>query len=260
VPELADVEGFRRVLDQHATGRVIRAVTVADTGVLRGVSATRLRDTLRGRRFRTPRRHGKWLIAPTTGGPVVLFHFGMTGSLRWSPGGADSGPHDRVVFGLAGGDLRYVDQRKLTGIRLLDSEADVSRELGDLGPDAAGLSGAEFRDLLASRRGGVKSALTDQHLLAGLGNLLADEILWRARINPRRACADLDRTDLDRLHRGMGTVLRAAMKAGRVPPRPSWLTGHREEPEDRCPRCGTQLRHGRVNGRGTVWCPRCQAR
>jgi formamidopyrimidine-DNA glycosylase len=254
MPELPDVEGFRRVLAEHAVGRRVRSVDVADSGVLREVSAKGLREAVSGHRFREPRRHGKWLIVPVSGGPVMLVHFGMTGALRWAERDAERGPHDRVVFGFRQGELRYVDQRKLKGIRLVEDEA----ELSGLGPDAFDVSQSELGARLAGSRRGVKAALTDQAVVAGLGNLLADEILWRARIDPHRSCADLDRADLRRLHARMGTVLRSSAKAGRVPPRTAWLTGHRDEPGERCPRCGTELRRGRVNGRATVWCPHCQ--
>lgn len=257
MPELPDVEAFRRVLDEHTVGRQVRAVEVTDSGVLRGVTASRLCDAVSGRRFRSPRRHGKWLIAPIGGG-ALLMHFGMTGSLRWSAGDDDRGPHDRIVFSFRGGELRYRDQRKLKGLQLVADEAEVADRLDDLGPDALSLSRVELGDRLAGTRRGVKSALTDQAVVAGLGNLLADEILWRARIDPRRSCADLGQSDLIRLHGRLTTVLRASVKAGRVPPRPTWLTGRRDEPSGSCPRCGTTLRHGRVNGRGTTWCPHCQ--
>ncbi|HEY2700753.1 MAG TPA: DNA-formamidopyrimidine glycosylase family protein [Pseudonocardiaceae bacterium] len=257
MPELADVEGFRRVLTEHAIDRPVRSVEVFDGGVLRATTAGELRHGVTGRRLRAPRRHGKWLIVPISGGAAMLMHFGMTGALTWSTVEEPRHAHDRVVFRFRGGELRYRDQRKLTGIRLVAGEADAADDLDDLGPDACTVSRDEFAGRLATIRRGCKAALTDQSVIAGLGNLLADEILWRARIHPRRGCADLDRSQLTRLHARMATVLRAATKAGRVPPRKSWLTGHRDEP-DACPRCGTQLRYGRINGRGTVWCPNCQ--
>lgn len=255
MPELPDVEGFRRVLADHATGHRIEHVEVADPGVLRGVSPRRLRANVRGRRFGTPRRHGKWLIAPTEGGPVLLWHFGMTGELTWD--GAEH-RHDRVVLHLDNGDLRYRDMRKLHGIRLVPDSAAVDRVLAAVGPDALDLPREEFTEIFRNLRRQVKPALVDQELLAGLGNLLADEILWRARVHPRRRCVHIGQRDWTRLHDKTGAVLRQAVKAGRVPPHESWLTGHRDDAPGACPRCGATLAHGRVGGRGTTWCPRCQ--
>ncbi|MEU6172472.1 DNA-formamidopyrimidine glycosylase family protein [Streptantibioticus parmotrematis] len=257
MPELPDVEGFREVLARHGEGHRVERVEVADAGVLRGVSAARLRRELKGRRLGTPTRHGKWLIAPT-GGPTLLLHFGMTGRLVHCAAKDEPHPHDRVVVALRGdGQLRFRDQRKLQGIRLED-DAGVRRVLDSQGPDAAEVDRAGFEELVRGRRARVKSVLIDQSALAGLGNLLADEILWRARLHPARRADSLDPDELRRLHGRMRGVLRSAVPTGRVPPRRSWLTGHRDDPDPHCPRCGHPLRRGRVSGRGTVWCPHCQ--
>ncbi|NYI92829.1 formamidopyrimidine-DNA glycosylase [Amycolatopsis endophytica] len=259
MPELPDVEGFRRVLDEHAKGKRIDDVVILDAGVLRDVSARRVRGKLRNQRFAKPRRLGKWLIAPVSGSQVtVVLHFGMTGSFQWASAGDERQKHDRVVFVFDDGELRYRDMRKLQGLRLVAGGSDLDRLLAETGPDALDVSRQEFRDLLAGRRQ-LKPLLVDQSVVSGLGNLLVDEILWRAKLNPRVPAGSLDRQAGDALHREMLKVLRAAVKAERVPPRKSWLTGRRDEPSGSCPRCGTTLEHGRVGGRGTVWCPRCQS-
>lgn len=253
----------------HARGRPIRRVDVLDAGVLRGTSGRALDRVLRGRRFDEPRRHGKWLICPTVAPgerraepPAALLHFGMTGDLAWTPGGdvETRHRHDRVVFVLEGGELRYRDMRKLQGLRLAEDDQAVERVLAGLGPDALGLPRDAFRERLGSGRRRVKAALIDQAVIAGLGNLLADEILWRARTAPQRPVRELDEDDLAELHRAMGRVLRGAIPTGRVPPRSTWLTGARDRDDARCPRCGAALSRGRVGGRTTVWCPRCQPR
>ncbi len=214
-----------------------------------------LRSHVSGRRFGEPRRHGKWLVLSVGDrDDAVLLHFGMTGSLHWCELETEPHRHDRVEFRCDGGALRYRDMRKLTGLRLGNPD-DV---LGELGPDATTIPRAQLRDLLAARRGGLKAALQDQEFVAGLGNLLVDEILWRARLHPRRGAASLDDGEADRVFARMGTVLRQGSRAGYVPGRPSWLTGHRDEPGGRCPRCSTLLERGRIGGRATVWCPHCQ--
>lgn len=259
MPELPDVESFRRVLASHAVDRRIERVDVTDAGVLRGIGAQRFAEALGGRRFGQPRRQGKWLIVPTDADPVMLLHFGMTGSLVWADPGEDRHRHDRIVFVQPHGELRYRDMRKLQGVRLPRDRAEAERVLADVGPDAADVSsGDRLHELLGDRRKQVKAALLDQSVIAGLGNLLADEILWRAHIHPRRSCVQLGRNDYTRLAGRMRTVLPQAVTAGRVPPRESWLTGHRDEPSGSCPRCGTTLAHGRIGGRSTVWCPHCQ--
>ncbi|MEV1172520.1 DNA-formamidopyrimidine glycosylase family protein [Nonomuraea sp. NPDC049784] len=226
-------------------------------GILRGIGARQLADALRGHRFEQPRRHGKWLIAPA-GGPVLMLHFGMTGSLSWHSPDEPWHRHDRVVRQFDDGELRFRDMRKLQGIRLADDETQAERVLSDLGPDARDVSRARFDKLLSGRRGRLKSVLTDQTFLAGLGNLLADEICWHARINPQRAVGDLDDNDRAALYGAMRRVLRESIKAGCVPSRDTWLTGARDEPAGPCPRCGTSLSSRRIADRTTVWCPGCQ--
>ncbi|MPY60466.1 Fpg/Nei family DNA glycosylase [Streptomyces spongiae] len=258
MPELPDVEKFREMLESCAKGRAVQHVVVRDTGVLHGVSARRLRDALVGRRFTRPERHGKWLLA-RTGGPTLLLHFGMTGSLVCGSPDDAVEAHDRVLLTLSGErQLRYRDQRKLRGLWLADDDTEVARLLDDQGPDAMAVDRAEFAAVLSSHRGRVKTVLTDQTALAGLGNLLADEILWRARLRPTVRANDLTEPDRRRLYTQMRRTLRSAVTAGCVPPRDSWLTGHRDDPDPICPRCGAPLHRSRMAGRGTVWCPRCQ--
>ncbi|WP_129838696.1 DNA-formamidopyrimidine glycosylase family protein [Streptomyces sp. RFCAC02] len=260
MPELPDVEGFRRVLRDHGTGRRVERLTVRDDGVLREVSTRRFRRAVRGRCLGTPERHGKWLIAPTDAGPTLLLHFGMTGRLVPAAAGDPLERADRVVFGLSGGgELRFRDQRKLRGIWLAPTAGDIARLLAGQGPDAAAVGGPGLVRRLARRRGGLKSALLDQSVVAGLGNLLADELLWRARLHPARRADGLTAPERRRLAGALPRVLDAAVAAGRVPPRDDWLTGRRDDPDGgRCPRTGDRLARGRVAGRTTVWCPRCQ--
>jgi formamidopyrimidine-DNA glycosylase len=261
MPELPDVEGFRRTLDACARGRRIERVDVADAGVLHGVSARRLRERLRGRTVAEPARHGKWLMMPTEDGPAVLLHFGMTGGLLCCRSDEPVHRHDRVVLTFGDDQLRYRDQRKLKGLWFAaegPGDREAHRLLDDQGPDAAEVSRGTLASLLAARRGGLKSALLDQSVLAGLGNLMADEILWRAGLDPRRRARDLTDGETRVLHAELRRTVRSASRAGRVPPRPSWLTGHRDDPEGECPRCDGPLRSARVAGRTTVWCPHCQ--
>ena len=254
MPELPDVEGFRRRLARHGAGRRIREIEVLDAGVVRNTRPATLRRLLEGRRLASPERRGKWLLAPTDG-PTLLLHFGMTGSLEWN---AESHRHDRVVLRLEGGELRYRDQRKLQGLWLAHDDEEAAAIMGCQGPDALGLRKAELRERIAAKRTGIKTALMDQTVVAGLGNMISDEVLWRAHLHPGRRPGSLTSAEWDRLHRGLGTVLRAAVKEGRVPPRPSWLTGVRDEDHPACPRCGTQLRRTKSGGRTTLWCPACQ--
>jgi formamidopyrimidine-DNA glycosylase len=258
LPELVDVEGFRRVAE-HAVDRKVRTVRTHDAGVLRGVTPARLSEALTGRRFGRPWRHGKWLILPVGGADgELLLHFGMTGSLHWCSADSDRHRHDRVEWELRGGVLRYRDMRKLTGVHLARDADERRALLQDLGPDALSVRDDELTRLLGGRSRQLKAALMDQHVLAGLGSLLVDEILWQARLHPRAPTAQLDNAQMTCLAGSLRKVLRAGARLGRVPDGPDRLTGHREEPDARCPRQGATLLRQRIAGRTTFWCPECQ--
>ncbi|BBZ39310.1 Fpg/Nei family DNA glycosylase [Mycobacterium conspicuum] len=259
MPELPDVEGFRRELATTLPGRRIDHVEVHDPGILRNSTAPALGRALRGHRFAAPRRHGKWLILPTDG-PVLLIHGGMTGHPYYAADGAEPIGYERLVLALDEGELRYADLRKLRGVWLARDDDDVADVTGPQGPDALGIGLRAFRDVLDGRSGRLKPTLMDQSVIAGLGNLLTDEICWRARIAPRRPVAELDADEVRGLHGALTQVLRTSVRHGRVPGLSRWLTGARDEPDPTCPRCGTRLQHGRINGRTSWWCLRCQPR
>jgi formamidopyrimidine-DNA glycosylase len=257
MPELPDVEGFRRYLAKHAQGRRITRVEALDRELVRNRSAQALGRALEGARFRAPRRHGKWLIAPA-GDVEVLLHFGMTGLLRWAPDAAGRHEHDRIVFVCEGGELRYANMRRFGGIWVARDARERERVTGPLGPDAAGLDRDAFLALLDGRRGSVKAALMDQRLLAGVGNLLSDEILWRARVHPRTAVGSLAAARRGRLYEALRAAVAESSRYGRVPHGERWLTRVRDERSPSCPRCGAGLRRATVAGRTACWCPRCQ--
>jgi formamidopyrimidine-DNA glycosylase len=258
MPELPDVEGFRRYLARHAEGQRIVAVHVPDRQIVRNRSPQALGHALQNARFATPTRHGKWLIAPMDEGSELLLHFGMTGLLTWSENDAERHPHDRVVFVCACGELRYNNMRRFGGVWLARDGSERDKVTGPLGPDAAAISREEFERLLAGRRGGAKAALMDQRLLAGVGNLLSDEILWRARIRPQTPVPQLSPARRRRLYEALRAAIGESIRYGRVPHGQRWLTRVRDERKPRCPRCRTALTRATVAGRTACWCPRCQ--
>lgn len=258
MPELPDVEHFRRFLMHHASGRSIDHVVVTDPGILRGVGAGVLNRALSGHRFLEPDRHGKWLIAWTTG-PAALIHFGMTGDLSWSEGPAGRHRHDRVVFVLDRGELRYRNMRKLGGLWLAHDPDEVTTILGPLGPDALDVKRRQFLELLAHRRGQVKPLLMNQRLVAGLGNILVDEILWQARIHPSTLVEAFSETLRDELFTRIRSVVRRSVERyDYVHENRRWLSHVRGRPGARCPRCREELARIVVGGRTTYYCPHDQ--
>jgi len=258
MPELPDVEAYRRFFIRHAEGRTVRSVE-ADPTIVRNATPAMVDAALRGRRFGSPERLGKWLVC-WTDGPALLLHFGMTGEFVASEDEPDRHRHDRLVIAFEdGGELRYRNMRKLGGAWLVHDADEVRGVLGSLGPDALGLSKREFMALLARRRGGIKAALMDQSLLAGVGNLIADETLWQARIHPSRRIEGLTEEERAEIYGAMRKVLRESVEGYDVVPRKrSWLLSVRGHPGAECPRCGTPLSRAVVAGRTTYFCPTCQ--
>lgn len=255
MPELADVDGWRRHFQRYATGHRVDRIDVRDHDVLHDTSPQGLGRALRGVELPSPERRGKWLLAPL-GRSTLIFHFGMTGELHFT--GADWTPHDhdRVVFRLDHGTLAYRTQRKFGGVWLTHNPDSV---IGPLGPDAASVSRSEFLERLDGRRGALKSTLMNQEIVAGLGNELADEILFQAGLDPRRPLADLDEGGREQLYGTMRDVLGTALRHGRNPSLEGWITSRRGDEGADCPTgCGGSVRKETIAGRTSYWCPRCQ--
>lgn len=259
MPELPEVEEHRRTIEEHATGLTVRAVRVADAELLHGTSPAGLTRSLRGRAVAAPGRRGTWLWLRTDDGdgPTLVFHLRTTGELVFDEQDEDaSGDVLTLVFDT--GRLAYRARRRVGGVSYLRPGTDVEEATGPLGPDAAEIDRSGLQEALGGHTGAVKSALLNQRRIAGLGNELVDEILWRTGIHPRSATRELERDALGAMHRELRSVLGQSVRAGHVPSGPTWLNGQRTASSPRCPRCDTELERAKVAGRTTFWCPRDQ--
>ena len=253
MPELPDVEGFRRTFAKRAKGKRVRAVQGIDASMLRNTSPQGLARGLKGKRFDRPERQGKLLICPADG-VALLLHFGMTGTFVWCTDGPRH-DHDRMTLVFGDGELRYRNMRKFGGIWLTRDQRELERIRGRLGPDWQSISGKQFDRLLEGRKASLKAVLMNQAVAAGLGNLTADEALWQARIDPRRRASSLDPSERRVLYQKIQKVLRDPVPYGLVPAKRTWLTVARGRRDGTCPRCGTRLQRETVAGRTTVFCP-----
>jgi formamidopyrimidine-DNA glycosylase len=260
VPELPDVEVFRRRLQRDCLGRRVDRLRLPDPNLLRDVSSSRLGKALRGHTLSRTRRHGKHLFASIDDGAWLVLHFGMTGFLEWRPDSRREDPaHLRMVLQFADGSrMVYDDMRRLGFVSLTDDVAHYVTEHG-LGPDALDVGYVDLRDTLRSRRGAVKAALMDQEAIAGIGNIYADEILFHARLHPRAPAARLEDASYRRLYRQTRRVLRLAADRGADPTKmpDTWLLPHRTDGTP-CPRGNGTLRRIAMSGRGAFYCPQCQ--
>jgi formamidopyrimidine-DNA glycosylase len=257
MPELPEVERARSLIEARALGRRIIAVDDRDTYVCRPFAPGEIAAALVGRELTAAHRRGKsmWVETDDGGGPVLGLHLGMAGRIvvddeaAGDPkpdGERPSGTWDRFTLRFAdGGRLVLRDKRRL-GRAVLDP--DLSR----LGPDAAEIDRDAFRARVGRGSAPLKARLMDQAVIAGVGNLLADETLWRARLDPRRAAGDLDDEELDRLRRELRAATRSAIRGGGVHTGDVIPARRRGA---RCPRCGTEMARATVAGRTTYWCP-----
>lgn len=269
MPELPDVEWARARLRRWMRGATITAARSADRRILRPQAPAAFGRALDGRRVRDVSRRGKWLRIELDGGVLLFSHLGMTGGFARRDPAAPALAAERARFDLAPArgkpsSVRYVDARRFG--RLIVAERDIP-EWTDLGPDplADGIDSRRLAQTLGRRRLPVKVALLDQSTLAGVGNILAIEALWRARIDPRSRSDALAAADVGRIGRALQAVIRhelAERERGgddEVDERAHAFDvyGRAGEP---CPRCGTVLVAIVLGGRGTTFCPGCQVR
>lgn len=265
MPELPDVENYRRYLNATSLHRTIEGVKIGSTKILRRISEPHLARALRGRRLERARRHGKHLLAGLDDGAWLTMHFGMTGRLNYFRRLANDSPYDRLRLDFDNGyHLAFVNRRLLGRIGL-EKDADAFIESQGLGVDAMdpSLDDKAFAKLMAGRRGHVKSALMDQSLLAGIGNIYSDEILFQAGLHPKTSVQTLEEASLSSLFRAIRRVLTVAIKrgagseelVGRLPS--SYLLPHREDGAP-CPRCCCRIATVKMQNRTAYYCPRCQ--
>jgi formamidopyrimidine-DNA glycosylase len=261
LPEGIEVEQARRLVEARALGRRIAGVDAPDAWYLkRGVTAAALDAALPKHRFTAARRRGKLLLLDTDrAGPTLALHLGMSGRVLID-GEAAGDPliygtnrenpvwHRFTVRFADRGSLALRDPRRLGGVELGPDEE-------RLGPDAFTVTPAHLDHVLTRSRAPVKAVLMDQSRIAGLGNLLTDEALWRAGIDPARPARELDRAERRRLHRAIGRTLTVLLERGG-----SHTGDHMAQRVlgGVCPKDGTPLERRTVAGRTTFSCPQHQ--
>ncbi|MFF5289944.1 Fpg/Nei family DNA glycosylase [Paractinoplanes globisporus] len=265
MPELPEVEFARSVIERAGLDRLVADVDDTDAYVCRPHRPGDLRAVLVGRSLTAVHRRGKSMWCDTgADGPELGIHLGMSGKIVIAdPDGheIDGGdywegrrvPGDyrwaRFTLTFAdGGRLMLVDPRRLGRVRL-------NPPVGELGPDATAVTEEAFARAVTAGTAPVKAHLLEQHRIAGIGNLLADEILWQAMVHPARPGDEVTRPELKRLFAATQDAVRDALRDGGVHTLP--FIAHRR-PDGRCPRDGTPLAHGTIGGRTTWWCPQDQ--
>ncbi|SCL58555.1 bifunctional DNA-formamidopyrimidine glycosylase/DNA-(apurinic or apyrimidinic site) lyase [Micromonospora chersina] len=278
MPELPEVETVRQGLAQWVIGRRISAVEVRHPRAVRRhePGGAHFADVLTGRTITDVRRRGKYLWLPLDSGDALIGHLGMSGQLLLQPVGAADELHLRVRFRFAddGPELRFVDQRTFGGLSVSEGGAELPAEIAHIARDPMDpeFSDAAFVAALRKRRTEVKRALLDQTLISGVGNIYADEALWRAKLHGARPTDALTGPAAGRLLGHVRDVLGEAIKQGGTSFDELYVNvngesgyfdrslnayGREGEP---CPRCGTPIRREAFMNRSSYSCPRCQPR
>jgi formamidopyrimidine-DNA glycosylase len=265
VPELPEVETERGRLEARLAGRRIRSAWIDDERLTRPEDPELVAARLTGERVAALDRRGKYLLIRLESGAVLVVHLRMTGGFRYEPSS-----HERAVFELEdGARIAYRDLRRFGTWALLEPDEAEHYLAIRLGPEP--LSRAFTPSFLAGRLDGrrapVKAAILDQRTVAGLGNIYADEALWHAGIHPLRPAGELSLDEVAALRRGIRTALRRGIRRQGADLGDGTYGGGRMQHEFRvygrlgepCDRCGTPIEKTRAGGRGTWYCPACQA-
>jgi formamidopyrimidine-DNA glycosylase len=274
MPELPEVETMVRGLRSVMEGCRIVSVRVADPFILDRVSRARFERVLRGDTVRRVWRRGKWVVFELARGHATIIQPRMTGGFR---AGMDTPPqHMRIHFRIDGPHRHvwFCDTRRLGRVALVD-HAELAERLSaeHHGPEATDVTPAQLARALAQTRRPIKAALLDQHVVSGIGNIYADESLFRARIHPERRSNELERAEVERLCRAIHAVLRLAIDMQGTTLRNYFnVFGERGSFQDRhrvygragkpCTRCGAPIIRANIDGligRSTHYCPACQA-
>jgi formamidopyrimidine-DNA glycosylase len=263
MPELAEVEYFRRQWDAGRNAAITEVLVHPKPKLFRGIDVPAMVRQLTGAHIVDSFTHGKQMFFRFRPAATLGIHLGMTGDLSIAAAAAPQGRHDHLVLRQKARSLVFSDSRMFGRIRFAAGsekpEWETGLPPGILTPEFT----AAFVDEALRRRGGtpVKAALLDQEFFPGIGNWMADEILWQAGIEPHRRCKALTAPERKRLHAATRAISKKSLeKIGKklhdAPAK--WLFHVRWRKGGDCPRCGAPLRHATIGGRTACWCPRCQ--
>ncbi|MFP3853328.1 MAG: Fpg/Nei family DNA glycosylase [Anaerolineales bacterium] len=261
MPELPDLAVFQQYFESTSLHQAIQRVRCHEPNLLVGTSPGGVGRWLSGHSFSGTDRIGKNFFAEMDDGRFLRFHFGMTGYFEYFKGLDEEPEYSQFRIHFDNGyHLALVMPRKLGEIQPLESMEDYAAE-AELGPDVFkdSFGFSQFKDILVDRRAMIKSSMMDQSVMAGLGNVYNDEILYQARIHPRAQIPDLSEKELGKIYHAMRRVINKAIEVDAQPERmpENWLLPHRE-PGAQCPRCRGEIERIDVSGRTGYYCPSCQ--
>ncbi len=256
MPELPDVEVFKRYVDATSLHKKISDIRLSSKKMLDQISSNDLRDALLNHSFSDTFRHGKYLFIHNDDEQWLVLHFGMTGFVKYFKDTQDQPSHTRLLLSFKNSYHFAVHSQRLLGkISITDSKQEyIQRQ--DLGDDALRISLSDFIDLLHDRRGMVKSTLMNQSIIAGIGNIYADEICFQTGIHPKTKMNHLEKNVLEQLYHDMNHIFDVAVDAKvNVEQFPDSFIIPKRLKNGICPKCEQPLRTIKVNNRTTYFCP-----
>ncbi len=255
MPEIPEVESFRKTARKHALNKTIKDVKVKEASFLQKITKKEFIRNLKKHKFTKAKRHGKYLFLYINKKWVVL-HFGMTGELVHAKNKEPD--YTKLRFDFADDFLAYINKRKLGKIYLIESKEDFI-DKKELGPDAKSLSFDKFYKIVSESKGTVKGELMKQSDLSGIGNEYSDEILYSSKIHPESKSQNLDKSQWKKIHNQMKRILdKAIEKRTKNEDLPkTWILSNRDEGAD-CPRCKGKIKRKKIAGRSSYFCGKCQ--
>lgn len=257
MPELPDVEVFKRYFNDTALHKKVEKVDVVDDAILENISSRSFQMRLKNKTFKSTSRYGKYLFVELVRNEILVMHFGMTGFLKYYKNDEKSPEYAKLIFNLSNDDkLAYVCTRKFGFIGLVDNQQKFI-EKHELGPDAYSdnLDWDTFKKILEGRRGSIKTTLMNQKIITGIGNVYSDEILFQAKIYPFSTVDTLSEKELKEIYEKMKWVFKKAIEANveadKFPEK--FLLTHREAGA-KCPICGGTIKYEKYSGRTAYYC------
>lgn len=257
MPELPDVEVFRKTINEEAVGKTISDYTIHEKDLME--SSRQKLNGIKDHNITSTLRRGKYCFLEIKDFDWLVLHFGMTGTVTYYEDDEEEPEYSAFSFHFKGtGHLSVISKRKLGKIEACKSPEEFAEE-NDIGKDALELSRDEFLGLLDKKRGGIKGALMDQSLLSGIGNIYSDEILFQARLHPKMDLSEIEEKKRKELYKKMNEVLKKAIEVQADPSQlpKNYLIPVRNEGES-CPNCKGEIKKIKISGRGCYICPSCQ--
>jgi len=259
MPELPEVEAFGKYLDRTSRDKIIESVEIKSPELIQNGDADDLKEKLEGNKFEYTKRYGKYTCTHLDNDFWLILHYGMTGRLKYFKNPNEAPSYDRFLINFEDkSHLAFDDPRKFGKINLTSSMEDFIKDK-KLGPDALEIDFKTFKGIFEKRRGAIKSALMDQHILAGVGNIYSDEILFQSCIHPKMPANKLDETQMGQIFKVMKSVLKTSIdkrtKDEKLPD--SFIIPHRKK-NGKCPNSDIKLKTVKISSRTAYYCPECQ--